>query len=175
VTTAARIAVLHRAAQLLLAADDGHVRAVGAAMAGWLAHGKGQRLEDALGIVGARGQRSPATQVRDGERNEALREAALRFQIGAAELSEAMQTYFAGAWLRDKTEDVCPPRYADRLESYLWHALKCRPWPVKTRRMQSVLAQSDLELTAERVFQEGLRGRLIGDGGKPHPREQEIS
>lgn len=83
---------------------------------------------DAVPVDG-RGRRTPATLLRLDERDSLLREAA-QFYLGASDreiarrLRSSLSLYRGGRWRRDRSEALCPPRYAGKVAAALWRLLK---------------------------------------------------
>jgi hypothetical protein len=142
VTSPARIAALHRAAELLLGANDGDVRALGADLLVWLHHGGGN-LEEALGIGGQQSQRTWRTMAAIEGRNTALRIAAQRFRLGAGELAVEMARYHSTGWRHDKAAPVCPQRLTGTVRELLWIALRARDHALGERALRDVLRGSE--------------------------------
>jgi hypothetical protein len=103
-------------------------------------------LADAVPLDG-RGHRTPATRLMQDERDHYLREAARLHCIGmsdrqaAATLQVRLARYREGAWRRDSSEALMPPRLAGRLDGLLWCVLKVRDRLVGERLIRAVLAQ----------------------------------
>jgi hypothetical protein len=78
---------------------------------------------------GGVGQRSPATLLAIDERTVLLRQAAM-FYPGLSQretarlIRTALLRYQAGPWRRDRSEALCPSRYAGKLTAVLWMLLK---------------------------------------------------
>ena len=78
------------------------------------------------------GIRSRQTSLSISERDQFLRQARDRFCIGmshrrAAEmLHHRLVRFRDGAWRRYRSEALCPPKLAGRIEALFWCALKCR-------------------------------------------------
>ena len=83
-----------------------------------------------INFVFGRGRRTPQTLLLLDERNALLIEAARHFCVGmsdrqaAAFLRVALLRYQTGAWRRDRSEALCPPRHAGKLNGTLWALLK---------------------------------------------------
>ena len=83
-------------------------------------------------VVDRRGHRTPADMLSRDERNYYLREAARLHCAGmsdrqaASHLHTKLARYQQGGWRRDRSENLCPPRLAGRIEATLWCTLKSR-------------------------------------------------
>jgi hypothetical protein len=110
---------------------------------------KAVRCADLTGAVpiDRRGHRSNETLLRLDERDHFLREAARLHCVGmsdrqaAAFLRTRLARYRASAWERDRSEDGCPPRLANRIEASCWRILKCRDAVPSERLVRLVLAR----------------------------------
>lgn len=87
----------------------------------------------------APGQRTPATIAALAARDAALREAAVRFGLGARALANRLARYEATAWPNDRTATECPARHTGKLEELFWRALKAVPRSIGERQMRDVV------------------------------------
>ena len=87
-------------------------------------------------VPDGRGHRTPQTLPFIDERDTLLREAADRFCVGmsdrqaAAMLHAKLARYREGAWRRDRSEALCPPRLAGRIDALMWMVLTVSDRPV---------------------------------------------
>ena len=97
-------------------------------------------------LVFGRGRRTPATLLALDERDCYLRKAAdlhctgMSDRAAAAWLGVRLLRYRQGAWRRHRTEALCPPRLAGRIDALMWCALKCSDRVVSARSIRRVLA-----------------------------------
>jgi hypothetical protein len=96
--------------------------------------------------VDGRGKRSNETLLRFDERDKLLREAAHRYCAGMSDRAAALMLrskllrYREGAWRRERTEELCPPRHTGRIEALMWATLKVRDNVPSERLVRAVLA-----------------------------------
>ena len=101
----------------------------------------------AMPLDDRRGHRTPQTLLLIDERDALLTEAA-RFYPGASDreiarlLRTALLRYQRGAWRRERTEALCPPRNAGKLTAVLWMILKVRDAIPSERLVRAVLSRS---------------------------------
>jgi hypothetical protein len=82
------------------------------------------------------------------ERDRYLRVAADRFCAGMSDraagemLRKKLARYREGAWRRDRSEPLCPPRHRGSIAELLWRVLKVRDSLPSERLIRLVLGQS---------------------------------
>jgi len=97
---------------------------------------------------GGVGQRSPSTLLAINERDRYLVEAA-RFYPGLSQretarlIRTALLRYQAGAFRRDRSEALCPSRYAGKLTAVLWMLLKTQDYVPSERTIRAALARAE--------------------------------
>ena len=96
-----------------------------------------------------RGKRTPRTLLAIDERNALLREAARLHCAGMSDreaaryLRSRLLIYQQGAWRRDRSEALCPPRHAGKLTAMLWMVLKVRDHVPSEMTIRRALAIHD--------------------------------
>jgi hypothetical protein len=101
---------------------------------------------DALPV--GRGHRLPMTLLHLTVRDHFLRAAAdihctgMSGRQAAATLHTRLSRYRSGAWRRDASEPLMPPRLVGRLDGLLWCVLKVRDRLVSERLIRAVLSQT---------------------------------
>jgi hypothetical protein len=109
--------------------------------------GRASTLDEALGLVAARGQPTLQKRLARHVRDLHLRAAAELLAPGAnataqaQSLHEADERYRSGRWARDRTCQDCPPDLVGRIEEYLWRARHAFPYIPQERALQSILAK----------------------------------
>jgi hypothetical protein len=94
-----------------------------------------------------RGHRSPADILARDERDHFLRAAADRFCTGmsdraaATHLRAKLARYRENGWRRDRSNALCPPRLAGRIDALMWCVLKVRDQVPSERLIRLVLAR----------------------------------
>jgi hypothetical protein len=107
-------------------------------------------LDDAFGLVRARGERDARNRAALSERDQLLRQAAAQFYPRATPaeagrlLASKMEWYLTSAWARERGASACPPRHAGRVEECLWKALKAEPRALSSERIEKVLRTAQI-------------------------------
>jgi hypothetical protein len=103
--------------------------------------------EDTRCRFDGRGRRTPRVRLALDERNALLIEAA-QFFPGCSDrevarlIRTALLRFQLGSWRRDRSEALCPPRHAGRLDAVLWCLLKIRDAIPSERLIRLVLSRS---------------------------------
>jgi hypothetical protein len=99
-------------------------------------------------LVPGPGHRTPTTMLAIDERDRYLRAAADRFLPGVSDraagemLRKKLLRYRAGAWRRDASEALCPPRHRSTINELLWMTLKARDHTPSTMTIRRALGYS---------------------------------
>ena len=97
--------------------------------------------------VDRRGHRSLADMLSRDERDRYLIEAArlhcagMSDRAAAAMLHMKLSRYREGGWRRERSEALCPPRLAGRVEASCWRILRCRDAVPSARSIRLTLAR----------------------------------
>jgi hypothetical protein len=152
------LASIRRLARLAAALSDGKVLPaddavpIAAAIRSYR-RGEVDSLDAALGLNVGAGERKPATRLALADRASLLRSAADRYfpnqsvASQARELHAALDRYAATGWLRERTFDECPVRYAGSIRADLWTILKIKPYVLTERALRATLAAPQVRLT----------------------------
>jgi hypothetical protein len=164
-TGAARLARIEVAmmAGRMPATED--ARAFVEGLAAWR-NGEGN-IEECLGLIVRPGARSGQMCVARAKRNILILEAARTFFASepstsgkARELHKALSNYDTSAWRFDQAADVCPGKYAGKLQASLWAIMDTWQHVPAERSIRRILDRSGHELA-------GDGQRISGQAKKP--------
>ena len=127
---------------------DPQVREVSTTLMEWCQAGAPERLERAIGIIPAPGQRSAQTQAQIAQRDDLVREMAadhypnLRSHPAACEMHKRWGRYASSSWPRERMQDDVPPHRIGKPEGKLWRIMKLEDRVLSESSIRKILAAS---------------------------------